>query len=48
MPSGPHIAIGAALRRRCGLRAGDRLLLAAKPNGLDETVRICCIQDGEG
>ncbi|HUZ55472.1 MAG TPA: hypothetical protein VMU94_23445 [Streptosporangiaceae bacterium] len=29
MPARPYIAIPAALRRRCGLRAGDRVLLAA-------------------
>jgi hypothetical protein len=28
MPSRPYIVIPAALRRRCGLRAGDRVLLA--------------------
>jgi hypothetical protein len=27
----PHIVIPAALRRCCGLRAGDRVLLAALP-----------------
>ena len=31
MPARPYIAIPAALRRRCGLRAGDRVLLAALP-----------------
>ncbi len=31
MPSKPYIAIPAALRRRCGLHAGDRILLAAFP-----------------
>jgi hypothetical protein len=29
MPSRAYIAIPAALRRRCGLRPGDRVLLAA-------------------
>jgi hypothetical protein len=29
MPSKPYVAIPAALRRRCGLRPGDRVLLAA-------------------
>jgi hypothetical protein len=28
MPSRPYLVIPAALRRRCGLRAGDRVLLA--------------------
>jgi hypothetical protein len=31
MPAGPYIAIPAALRRRCGLRPGDRVLLAVIP-----------------
>ena len=31
MPAGPYVAIPAALRRRCGLRPGDRVLLAAFP-----------------
>jgi len=31
MPSKPYIAIPAALRRRCGLRPGDRVLLAVFP-----------------
>ena len=31
VPSRPYIVIPAALRRRCGLRAGDRVLLAASP-----------------
>jgi len=31
MPSKPYIAIPAALRRRCGLRPGDRVLLAVIP-----------------
>jgi hypothetical protein len=31
MPARPYIAIPGALRRRCGLRAGDRVLLAALP-----------------
>ncbi len=28
MPSKPYLVIPAALRRRCGLRPGDRMLLA--------------------
>jgi hypothetical protein len=31
VPPRPCVAIPAALRRRCGLRAGDRVLLAAVP-----------------
>ncbi len=31
VPSRPCIVIPAALRRRCGLRAGDHVLLAASP-----------------
>ena len=31
MPARPYIVIPAALRRRCGLRPGDRVLLAAVP-----------------
>jgi hypothetical protein len=32
MPGKPYLAIPAALRRRCGLRAGDLVLLAAFPS----------------
>ena len=31
MPTKPYLVIPAALRRRCGLRAGDHVLLAASP-----------------
>ena len=31
MPAKPYLTIPAALRRRCGLRAGDRVLLAVFP-----------------
>jgi len=31
LPHRAYIAIPAALRRRCGLRPGDRVLLAAGP-----------------
>ncbi len=31
LPARPCVVIPAALRRRCGLRAGDRVLLAALP-----------------
>jgi hypothetical protein len=35
MPAKPYLVIPAALRRRCGLRPGDRVLLAVFPD-LDE------------
>jgi bifunctional DNA-binding transcriptional regulator/antitoxin component of YhaV-PrlF toxin-antitoxin module len=31
MPAKPYVMIPAVLRRRCGLRAGDRVLLAVLP-----------------
>jgi hypothetical protein len=31
MPAKPYLVIPAALRRRCGVRAGDHVLLAASP-----------------
>jgi hypothetical protein len=31
VPARPYVVIPAALRRRCGLRAGDHVLLAASP-----------------
>ena len=31
MPAKPYLVIPAVLRRRCGLRAGDHVLLAASP-----------------
>jgi bifunctional DNA-binding transcriptional regulator/antitoxin component of YhaV-PrlF toxin-antitoxin module len=31
VPSRPYVVIPAALRRRCGLRAGDHVLLTASP-----------------
>ena len=31
MPAKPYLVIPAALRRRCGLRAGDHVLLVASP-----------------
>jgi bifunctional DNA-binding transcriptional regulator/antitoxin component of YhaV-PrlF toxin-antitoxin module len=31
MPAKPYLVIAAALRRRCGLRPGDHVLLAASP-----------------
>ena len=32
LPASTYITIPAALRRRCGLAAGDRVLLAALPD----------------
>ena len=32
VPARPYIVIPAALRRRCGLRAGGHVLLAASPS----------------
>jgi hypothetical protein len=31
MPAMPYVVMPAVLRRRCGLRAGDHVLLAASP-----------------
>ena len=31
VPARPYVVIPASLRRRCGLRAGDHVLLAASP-----------------
>ena len=36
LPARTYIAIPTALRRRCGLRPGDRVLLAAAPS--DDTL----------
>jgi len=41
VPARPCIAIPAALRRRCGLRAGDRVLLAAVPS--EDTLAACSL-----
>jgi hypothetical protein len=41
MTAKPYIAIPAALRRRCGLRPGDRVLLAAVP--ADDTLTACSL-----
>jgi bifunctional DNA-binding transcriptional regulator/antitoxin component of YhaV-PrlF toxin-antitoxin module len=58
VPSRPYVAIPAALRRRCGLRAGDHVLLAASPGQdtlatysfgvLDEALRAHAPVPGEG
>ena len=34
VPSRPYVVIPAALRQRCGLRAGDHVLLAAVPSAV--------------
>ena len=41
LPGRAYIAIPAALRRRCGLRPGDRVLLAAAPR--DDTLTAYCL-----
>jgi len=41
LPGRAYIAIPAALRRRCGLRPGDRVLLAAVPG--DDTLTAYCL-----
>jgi hypothetical protein len=58
MPSRPYIVIPAALRRRCGLRAGDHVLLAASPEHdtlaaysfavVDQALRAYASAPGEG
>jgi bifunctional DNA-binding transcriptional regulator/antitoxin component of YhaV-PrlF toxin-antitoxin module len=41
VPTRPYLVIPAALRRRCGLRAGDQVLLAALP-GEDMLAAFSC------
>jgi hypothetical protein len=41
LPARAYIAIPAPLRRRCGLRPGDRVLLAAVPR--DDTLTVYCL-----
>ena len=59
VPARPYIVIPAALRRRCGLRAGDHVLLAASPSQdtlaaypftvVDQALRAHAeVPDGEG
>jgi len=58
MPAKPYIVIPAALRRRCGLRPGDRVLLAVFPARdalaayslavVDRALRACAPVPGEG
>jgi bifunctional DNA-binding transcriptional regulator/antitoxin component of YhaV-PrlF toxin-antitoxin module len=57
MPIRPYIVIPAALRSRCGLRAGDHVLLAASPGEdkltaysfavVDQTMRVHALVPGE-
>ena len=58
VPSRPYVVIPAALRRRCGLRAGDHVLLAASPGEdvlaaysfavVDQAMRAHASVPGEG
>ena len=58
MPSRPYIVIPAALRSRCGLRAGDHVLLAAVPGEdmlaaysftvVDQAMRAHALVPGQG
>jgi hypothetical protein len=58
MPAKPYLVIPAALRRRCGLRPGDRVLLAAFPAldalaaysfaVVDQALRVHAPVPGEG
>jgi hypothetical protein len=41
MTAKPYIVIPAALRRRCGLQAGDQVLLAALPGG--DALAVCSL-----
>ena len=45
LPGRAYIAIPAALRRRCGLRPGDRVLLAAVPEAGTLTVYSLAVVD---
>ena len=58
VPARPYIVIPAALRSRCGLRAGDHVLLAASPGEdmlaaysfavVDQAMRAHALVSGEG
>ena len=58
MPAKPYLVIPAALRRRCGLRPGDHVLLAASPGEdkltaysfavVDQAMRAHALVPGEG
>jgi bifunctional DNA-binding transcriptional regulator/antitoxin component of YhaV-PrlF toxin-antitoxin module len=45
LPTRPYIAIPAALRRRCGLLPGDRVLLAAMPSAGTLTAYALAVVD---
>jgi hypothetical protein len=57
VPSRPYVVIPAALRRRCGLRAGDHVLLAAWPGQdtlaaysfavVDQALRMVTVHAGD-
>jgi hypothetical protein len=58
VPARPYVVIPAALRSRCGLRAGDHVLLAASPGEdvlaaysfavVDQAMRAHALVSGEG
>ena len=58
VPARPYIVIPAALRSRCGLRAGDHVLLAASPGEdkltaysfavVDQAMRAYALVSAEG
>ncbi len=58
VPARPYVVIPAALRRRCGLQAGDHVLLAASPDEdtlaaysftvVDQALRAQASASGEG
>ena len=58
VPARPYVVIPAALRRRCGLRAGDHVPLAASPGQdmlaaysfavVDQALRVHASAFGEG
>jgi hypothetical protein len=45
VPSRAYVVIPAALRRRCGLRAGDHVLLAASPGQDTMAAYSCAVVD---
>jgi|ERR1700677_4211695 bifunctional DNA-binding transcriptional regulator/antitoxin component of YhaV-PrlF toxin-antitoxin module len=45
VPSRAYVVIPAALRRRCGLRAGDHVLLAASPDQDTLAAYSCAVVD---
>ena len=58
VPTRPYVVIPAALRSRCGLRAGDHVLLAASPREdilaaysfavVNQAMRVHALVSGEG